>query len=121
MVVPAGNASASSGYQPGALLLSYETERNRDTLLNKSEISLAMASIRNQCFERFVETRFLLMKTPGLFCAFRMPRRSFLNVAAVTLSSFAGNLLPAQSAERKPPVGDGKLRIIVFGAHPDDC
>ena len=25
MVVPAGNAPASSGYQPGALLLSYET------------------------------------------------------------------------------------------------
>ena len=25
LVVPAGNASASSGYQPGALLLSYET------------------------------------------------------------------------------------------------
>ena len=26
MVVPAGNAPASSGYQPGALLLSYETD-----------------------------------------------------------------------------------------------
>ena len=26
MVVPAGNAPASSGYQPGALLLSYRTE-----------------------------------------------------------------------------------------------
>jgi hypothetical protein len=26
LVVPAGNAPASSGYQPGALLLSYETE-----------------------------------------------------------------------------------------------
>ena len=25
LVVPAGNAPASSGYQPGALLLSYET------------------------------------------------------------------------------------------------
>ena len=50
-----------------------------------------------------------------------MPRRSFLNVAVVTLSSFAGNLLPAHSAERKPTIGDGKLRIIVFGAHPDDC
>jgi len=50
-----------------------------------------------------------------------MPRRSFLNLAAATLSSFAAIRLQAQSAERKPPIGDGKLRIIVFGAHPDDC
>jgi LmbE family N-acetylglucosaminyl deacetylase len=50
-----------------------------------------------------------------------MPRRSFLNLAAFTLSSFSANLLQAQSAEPKPPTGDGKLRIIVFGAHPDDC
>ena len=28
MVVPAGNAPASSGYQPGALLLSYRTEKS---------------------------------------------------------------------------------------------
>ena len=28
LVVPAGNAPASSGYQPGALLLSYETMVN---------------------------------------------------------------------------------------------
>ena len=27
LVVPAGNAPASSGYQPGALRLSYRTER----------------------------------------------------------------------------------------------
>ena len=50
-----------------------------------------------------------------------MPRRSFLNLAAVMMSAFGANLLRAQSAERKPPSGDGKLRIIVFGAHPDDC
>ena len=50
-----------------------------------------------------------------------MPRRSFLQLAAGTLSSFAATRLEAQSAERKPPSGDGKLRIIVFGAHPDDC
>ena len=30
LVVPAGNAPASSGYQPGALLLSYETVVNCD-------------------------------------------------------------------------------------------
>jgi hypothetical protein len=29
MVVPAGNAPASSGYQPGALLLSYRTNGGR--------------------------------------------------------------------------------------------
>ena len=61
------------------------------------------------------------MKTPRWFRALEMPRRSFLNLAAATLSSFAAIPLPAQSAERKPPLGDGKLRIIVFGAHPDDC
>jgi LmbE family N-acetylglucosaminyl deacetylase len=61
------------------------------------------------------------MKTPRFFGAFEMPRRSFLKLAAVTTSSFAALPLSAQSAERKPPIGDGKLRIIVFGAHPDDC
>ena len=61
------------------------------------------------------------MKTPRFYSVFEMPRRSFLNLAAVTLSSFAANLLPAQRAERNPPTRDGKLRIIVFGAHPDDC
>jgi len=61
------------------------------------------------------------MKTPRFFRAFEMPRRSFLKLAAVTTSSFAALRLPAQNAERKQPVGDGKLRIIVFGAHPDDC
>ena len=61
------------------------------------------------------------MKTPRFFGAFAMPRRSFLNLAAVMMSAFGANLLRAQSAERKPPSGDGKLRIIVFGAHPDDC
>ncbi|HOC00559.1 MAG TPA: hypothetical protein PKM43_17655 [Verrucomicrobiota bacterium] len=61
------------------------------------------------------------MKTPRFLCSSGMPRRSFLNLAAVTLSSFAASRLQAQPAERKPPTGDGKLRIIVFGAHPDDC
>src|SRR5262245_49100449 len=61
------------------------------------------------------------MKTPRFFSAFEMPRRSFLNLAAVTLSSIAAIRLQAQRAERNPPISDGKLRIIVFGAHPDDC
>ena len=61
------------------------------------------------------------MKMPRFLSPFQMPRRSFLNLVAVTLSSFAANRQQAQSAERKPPIGDGKLRIIVFGAHPDDC
>ena len=50
-----------------------------------------------------------------------MPRRSFLNLVAVAVSSLAANRWRAQAAERQPPIGDGKLRIIVFGAHPDDC
>jgi len=58
------------------------------------------------------------MKTPRLPRALEMPRRSFLNVAAATLSSFAAIRLQAQSAERTRPIGDGKLRIIVFGRTP---
>ena len=50
-----------------------------------------------------------------------MPRRSFLNLMTIAVSSFAAKRLQAQAAARKPPAGDGKLRIIVFGAHPDDC
>jgi LmbE family N-acetylglucosaminyl deacetylase len=37
----------------------------------------------------------------------------------------AAALAPAASAQipgvKMPPAGDGKLRIIAFGAHPDDC
>ncbi|HRK17076.1 MAG TPA: PIG-L family deacetylase, partial [Prosthecobacter sp.] len=40
-----------------------------------------------------------------------MRRATFL-LAAVTF--FAASILPAQD-------GDGKLRILVFGAHPDDA
>src|SRR5262245_37478342 len=61
------------------------------------------------------------MKTPRFLNAFEIPRRSFLKLTAATMSSFAALRLPAQSAGHKPPIGDGKLRIIVFGAHPDDC
>lgn len=61
------------------------------------------------------------MKTPRLARAFDITRRSFLNLAAIGVSSFTAACLQAQSAQRRLPVGDGKLRIIVFGAHPDDC
>ena len=61
------------------------------------------------------------MKTPRSFCGDAIPRRSFLTLATAALSSLGAIRLRAQSAERKPPVGDGKMRIIVFGAHPDDC
>jgi len=74
----------------------------------------------NYLLERTHET-FFSMKTPRFSRAFEMPRRSFLNLVAVTFAAFAAKRLQAQSAERKPPIGDGKLRIIVFGAHPDDC
>lgn len=33
----------------------------------------------------------------------------------------AGTNVNAQPAPPKPPPADGKLRIIAFGAHPDDC
>jgi LmbE family N-acetylglucosaminyl deacetylase len=61
------------------------------------------------------------MTTPRLLRGWDLPRRSFLNLLGLTLSSVAANRLQAQSARAKPPVGDGKLRIIAFGAHPDDC
>ena len=37
---------------------------------------------------------------------------------ALTTAWFA---LPATAADSSPPKDDGKLRIIAFGAHPDDC
>ena len=61
------------------------------------------------------------MTTPRFLRGLDLPRRSFLNLLGLTLASFAANRLQAQTAETKPPVGDGKLRIIAFGAHPDDC
>ena len=61
------------------------------------------------------------MKTPQFISNFGMPRRLFINLTAIGLSSIVANRTQAQSSERKPPMGDGKLRIIVFGAHPDDC
>ena len=51
------------------------------------------------------------MKTPRLRSAFEIPRRSFLKLTAATMSTFAALRVPAQSAEHKPPTGDGKLRI----------
>lgn len=53
-----------------------------------------------------------------------LPRRAFLNLATATLASLAATGLHSRktaAAERKLPPEDGKLRIIVFGAHPDDC
>ncbi len=48
-------------------------------------------------------------KTLGLYL--RLP---------ITLSICLGLALPANAADDDPP-DDGKLRIIAFGAHPDDC
>src|SRR5436190_11270725 len=61
------------------------------------------------------------MTTPRFLRGLGIPRRSFLNLAALTISSLAAQRVQAQAAERRPPTGDDKLRIIVFGAHPDDC
>jgi LmbE family N-acetylglucosaminyl deacetylase len=41
-----------------------------------------------------------------------------LLVVAVILGAFC---LPAAAEDAKGPEDDGKLRIIAFGAHPDDC
>lgn len=48
-------------------------------------------------------------------------RRSFLGLAAGTLAVTASKSFAAQTSGAKPPPGDGMLRIIAFGAHPDDC
>jgi LmbE family N-acetylglucosaminyl deacetylase len=61
------------------------------------------------------------MKTPGILRAFEMPRRAFLNLVTVTSALALAKRVTAQPSERKPPARDGKLRIMVFGAHPDDC
>ncbi len=37
------------------------------------------------------------------------------------LTIWLGTTLTLTAAEPAPPAGDGKLRIICFGAHPDDC
>lgn len=54
-----------------------------------------------------------------------MPRRAFLGFAAGVWSSIAAHSAraqaPASSAGGTPARSDNKLRIIVFGAHPDDC
>lgn len=50
-----------------------------------------------------------------------LPRRSFLHIASAAFASLAADPFQAAGAERKLPPEDGKLRIIVFGAHPDDC
>ncbi|MBI3874368.1 MAG: PIG-L family deacetylase [Verrucomicrobia bacterium] len=47
-------------------------------------------------------------------------RRDFLAIASQVSFGFA--LAPAFAADaRKVPPEDGKLRVICFGAHPDDC
>jgi hypothetical protein len=49
-------------------------------------------------------------------------RRSFVSLS---LRSFAGLLatraMALHAVERAFPPADGKLRIILFGAYPDDC
>lgn len=62
------------------------------------------------------------MKTTPFFRRIAgLTRRSFLNLAAVSVATSAATRLLGQTSERKSPPTDGKLRIIVFGAHPDDC
>src|SRR5437870_5501490 len=51
-------------------------------------------------------------------------RRNFLTATGLGLAaSFVGPTAGAQTPvePRVVPPGDGKLRIICFGAHPDDC
>lgn len=56
---------------------------------------------------------------------YHMPRRAFLGAAAGVWSALAARPSPARAqspVSAGSAVGaDDKLRIIVFGAHPDDC
>ena len=63
------------------------------------------------------------MKTSRPFpLAHQHTRRTFLGAAlrSALAAGFARAAF-AQGADRKLPANDGKLRIICFGAHPDDC
>ena len=56
MVVPAGNAPASSGYQPDALLLSYETSSSCGVtpirrIAGKVTLGLAVGRMRTERFD----------------------------------------------------------------------
>src|SRR6266849_6541041 len=66
------------------------------------------------------------MKTSTSPALHSIHRRAFLrltarNLTLATLAPLAVGRLLAQSADRKLPPDDGRLRIICFGAHPDDC
>jgi N-acetylglucosamine malate deacetylase 1 len=64
------------------------------------------------------------MKNPPSPPQSALPRRSFFTIATGVLSAIglAETSVRAQSGGKaEPPTNDGKLRIIVFGAHPDDC
>jgi LmbE family N-acetylglucosaminyl deacetylase len=53
-----------------------------------------------------------------------MTRRNWLRGSGWLCAGIAAGLLennPALNAHAAQPPGDGKLRIICFGAHPDDC
>ncbi|MFN3650732.1 MAG: PIG-L deacetylase family protein [Armatimonadota bacterium] len=43
------------------------------------------------------------------------------SAAALTIDTALGRTAAAQEPTARPPATDGKLRIIAFGAHPDDC
>src|ERR671925_315896 len=42
-------------------------------------------------------------------------------LSALVFGFFAQAALAAIPGVKMPPANDGKLRIIAFGAHPDDC
>jgi LmbE family N-acetylglucosaminyl deacetylase len=48
-------------------------------------------------------------------------KTALIALAAIVLSGCASRTAPRAQAPMTPDVNDGKLRIIVFGAHPDDA
>ena len=49
------------------------------------------------------------------------PRAARISAGAWVLAFVIAVLLPAAARAGQELAGDGKLRIIAFGAHPDDC
>ncbi len=103
-------ACDGSGLEPGQVQRAPDTTIVPDTTEPESSPTVVrVRSVSSMAIPRF----------PGVS---GIRRRSFLSLAAATTSILATvRENRAQAARPVPAVGDGKLRVIVFGAHPDDC
>src|SRR5215470_8180197 len=62
------------------------------------------------------------MRTKIVFCVLMLPAAFALGVLlAPAIHEFRSSVALAQAAPPAQPPDDGKLRVIIFGAHPDDA